>query len=238
MSRRIQGVFLFILIAKATFINLQVLELFMKAVLYVRVSTKEQAKKHSIEAQIKELREYCEKNNLEIFKIYTDNKGGDLFEEREGLMQLLDDKDNYDVLLFTEYDRLSRDPDIKGFVKFELKKAGIKIISINEKEQKSEYDELMEGVINLFARFETKRRLRRLKRGFQIAIDKGVRCHRPPLSEKNPSLHTEVTGLKKAGLSYGSIAKITGLSKAGVYYIINQEGEKSKIIIDKPSFVR
>ena len=110
----------------------------MKAAFYVRVSTKEQAKKHSIEAQIKELREYCEKHNLEIFKIYTDSKGGDLFEEREGLMQLLDDKDKYNVLLFTEYDRLSRDPDIKGFVKFELKKAGIKIISINEKEQKSE----------------------------------------------------------------------------------------------------
>lgn len=43
----------------------------LKAALYARVSSEEQAKReNSIPAQLRALREYCRKNNIEIFKEY------------------------------------------------------------------------------------------------------------------------------------------------------------------------
>ena len=45
----------------------------LKAALYARVSSEEQAKReNSIPAQLRALREYCRKNNIEIFKEYKD----------------------------------------------------------------------------------------------------------------------------------------------------------------------
>lgn len=45
----------------------------LKAALYARVSSEEQAKReNSIPAQLRALREYCQKNNIEIFKEYKD----------------------------------------------------------------------------------------------------------------------------------------------------------------------
>ena len=45
----------------------------MKAALYARVSTDEQAQReNSIPAQLRALREYCKREHIEIYKEYTD----------------------------------------------------------------------------------------------------------------------------------------------------------------------
>ena len=40
----------------------------MKAVIFTRVSTRDQEDGHSLNAQLKRLREYCNKHNLDIIK--------------------------------------------------------------------------------------------------------------------------------------------------------------------------
>lgn len=141
-----------------------------RAALYVRVSTTEQEKGFSLQAQEDKLRKYTAQHHLEVVKVYKDNTSG-MDTERESINQLLDDLENnsFDTVLITERDRISRNPSFAGYIKFGIKRAGKELIAINEPQTKTEYDELIEGVVELFASFETRRRLRRIVRGKEKA---------------------------------------------------------------------
>ena len=76
----------------------------MKAAIYIRVSTEEQSQNGtSLTTQKKDCIEYAEKNNFEIFKVYSDEglSGAD-FKNRPGLNQLLVDAGNqkFDTAIF------------------------------------------------------------------------------------------------------------------------------------------
>ena len=83
-----------------------------KTVAYVRVATQEQANSsYSLEAQKKTLREYAEKNNLEIVREFSDTGSG-LKSSRKGfneMLKFLEDSDDCKTILVTKADRLSRD---------------------------------------------------------------------------------------------------------------------------------
>ncbi len=85
----------------------------LKAVIYVRVSSDEQAKKEfSIpKIQIPECMSFIEKNNWLFSKTYVDEgKDCNSFKKRTALQQMLvDDIDNYDVVVIYSFDRLSGD---------------------------------------------------------------------------------------------------------------------------------
>ena len=85
----------------------------LRAGLYERVSTDEQAKYgYSIKTQIDALEEYCEKNKIKIVDHYTDDgvSGGKAAFRRPEMSRLLDDiKENkIDMVLFTRLDRWFR----------------------------------------------------------------------------------------------------------------------------------
>ena len=61
----------------------------MKAAIYARVSTDEQAKKYSIPAQLELLRNFAKANNYEIFKEYIDKGESGTLSERPQLQELL-----------------------------------------------------------------------------------------------------------------------------------------------------
>ena len=62
----------------------------LKAALYARVSSEEQAKReNSIPAQLRALREYCRKNNIEIFKEYKDEGITGQISKRPAFQQML-----------------------------------------------------------------------------------------------------------------------------------------------------
>ena len=84
-----------------------------RAGLYPRVSTEEQAKHgYSIQTQIDDLTEYCDKNNIKIVDIYSDEgvSGGKSAFKRPAMTRLLDDVQagKIDVILFTKLDRWFR----------------------------------------------------------------------------------------------------------------------------------
>lgn len=85
----------------------------LRAGLYERVSTEEQAKfGYSVRAQVEALNEYCEKNKLKVVDHYTDEgvSGGKPIEKRPELMRLIEDvkAGKVDIILFTKLDRWSR----------------------------------------------------------------------------------------------------------------------------------
>jgi site-specific DNA recombinase len=198
-----------------------------KCALYIRVSTTEQEKGFSLQAQEDELRKYVQDHGFEVVKVYKDNTSG-TDPERESINRLLDDLENgtYDIVLATERDRLSRDPGFMGYIKFSIKRANKQLIIINEPPSKTEYDELIEGVIELFASFETKRRMRRILRGKKKAKEEMRVMYRAPFGYDNtkpyPTLNNDAKIVKqifqdriKHGMGYTQLMKKYNLSSRG-----------------------
>lgn len=85
----------------------------MKAFLYLRVSSEEQAKHgYSLDAQEKALKQFCKKNNHIILGIYRDEgiSGRKPYTKRPAMVQLLSDLEKVkpDIILFTKLDRWFR----------------------------------------------------------------------------------------------------------------------------------
>lgn len=76
----------------------------MKVFGYHRTSTAEQ----HLDRGIKEITEYCEKNNLPLRRIYTDQQSGKNFNRERYIVMKEDVLDKGDILIITELDRLGR----------------------------------------------------------------------------------------------------------------------------------
>ena len=214
----------------------------MKAGLYKRISTGEQSK-YSLEAQEEQLKKYCRDNNIDVFRVYQDTKGRFTFEERSGLMQLLDDieKGRINILLVTELDRLAGDEGILGYIKYTIKKNNVSLVSINEQDKvKNEYQELIESILTAVAKFENKRKKLRCRRGIAKAKQEGKTLNRCPFGYKfinkgkrNSSLDIDEQNSKKVieifdryvnkNQSMYTIAKDLGLCKSNVRYILRNK---------------
>ena len=109
----------------------------LRAGLYERVSTDEQALRgYSIETQIDNLVEYCEKNKIKIVDHYTDEgiSGAKPPLQRPALQRLLDDVEagKIDIIIFTKLDRWFR--SVKEYFKVQeiLEKHGVQWKTIHE----------------------------------------------------------------------------------------------------------
>ena len=82
----------------------------MKCALYARISVEDKNKpQYSIDAQIARLKKFANENNYTIYDIYVDNGiSAATIKKRKALLKLIDDSDNFDILLFTQLDRFSR----------------------------------------------------------------------------------------------------------------------------------
>ncbi len=82
-----------------------------KAILYFRVSTDEQADGYSLRHQEERLRNYCEMHNIYVVATYTEDFSAKTFDRPEFQKFLAFTKKNrgiVDLLLFTKWDRFSR----------------------------------------------------------------------------------------------------------------------------------
>lgn len=234
----------------------------MKAGLYIRISTGEQSK-FSLEAQEEQLRNYCKDKDIEVHRVYQDQKGRFTFEERNSLMRLLDDVENgkINLVLVTELDRLAGDTGIVGYIKYTLKKHNVGLISISEQDKvKNEYQELIDNILTAVAKFENKRKKLRCRRGIAKAREIGKNMNRSPFGymyinkgkKDSKVIVDEVKSLIVKDIferfvnqeqSMYRISKDLDVSKSNVRYILKNEyyydGElngKHKPIIDFKTF--
>lgn len=84
----------------------------MKAAIYARVSTEDQAEAQTIENQLEFARRYCELHEIPIFDFYRDDgiSGTTALQQRPGGARLLNDASigKFDLVLFYRLDRLAR----------------------------------------------------------------------------------------------------------------------------------
>lgn len=156
-----------------------------KVCLYARVSGEQQKKDETIESQIAELREICQKNKVKIVKEYIDDGWSGETLARPSLDQLRDDasKGIWETVYIQKADRLGRDHIDQGIVLRDLKKQGIEIIFGNR--LLTEENKLLSDVESLLAEHEKRQFMERSRRGKLYKAKSGKHIHcRPPFGYK------------------------------------------------------
>lgn len=188
----------------------------MKTAIYGRVSTQKQEEEETIVSQIKQLKEYAEKNNIIIMnedKYIDDGYSGELL-NRPGLDKLRDDASRkiFDAVLITCPDRLARKYVHQAIVLEELEQQSIKVVFLNRPIANTMEDKLLLGMQGLFAEYEKEKIKERTRRGKQHKAKEGI----------------VVGGIAPYGYEY-----IKKTDKRNGYYIIKEkEAEVVKLIFN------
>lgn len=138
----------------------------MRGAIYCRVSTEEQ----DADKQEYICKEYCQRNNIEIYKIYKDVISGK-YQSRPAFNEMLDDMRHYkfDAIIVTKLDRIGRSLSHLISLFEEFNKKGIHFIAVTQNiDTTSATGKLQLHILGAFAEFErnliserTKEALRR-----------------------------------------------------------------------------
>ena len=100
---------------------------------YARVSTEEQKKfGYSIDAQVDKIKSYCDLKEYQLVDIYIDEGFSASNMKRPRLIDLLNNLDKIDAIVFTKLDRLSRNVYEANKMLDILSRKGVSMISIDE----------------------------------------------------------------------------------------------------------
>lgn len=153
-----------------------------RAFTYARVSTGEQAKGFSLEAQRDEIELFCKKHEIEIVGQYSDTLSGSKLTERQGLMTMLDQITEFkpDYIIATESDRISRNTFQLGWIDTHLSMQSVKLIFVNENKAEGPFGKAFQKIRAVFSEFETDLRQWRIDRGREKAKKNLRFMNRPP----------------------------------------------------------
>jgi DNA invertase Pin-like site-specific DNA recombinase len=148
----------------------------MRAVAYVRVSSREQDETVQREAIMR----YAEKSSISIVKWYVDKgqSGAKRFSERPAASQLLREIDELkpDIVLAWSLDRLGRSMLDTLNTVVELEKRGYKIVTVKEEFLQTMDDNFRKLIVSImawFAEFERKRIRERQEEAWRQGKQKG-----------------------------------------------------------------
>jgi len=105
----------------------------LKAVIYARNSTEGQ-REESIEGQLRECTQYCDKNGITIVRHYIDRAFSAKTDNRPEFLQMIKDsaKGLFDMVIVWKLDRFSRNRYDSAHYKALLRKNGVKVVSATE----------------------------------------------------------------------------------------------------------
>src|SRR5215210_6777729 len=137
------------------------------AVLYARVSTKEQARSgYSLAQQMEALRAYAAHEGYEVLAEVTDPGQSGASLERPGMDQVRDlvAAGGISVVLAQDRDRFAREPAYLYFLRREFEERGTKIRALNDRGDESPEGELTDGILDQLAKFERAKIAERTRR--------------------------------------------------------------------------
>lgn len=140
----------------------------MKAAIYARYSSENQDIS-SIDAQIRAIKDYAQRNGFEIVKIYTDEARSATTDDRPQFLQLIKDSEDgwFDIVIVHKLDRFSRDRYDSAFYKRQLKRHGVKLISVLENLDDSPESIILESVLEGMAEYYSKNLAREVMKGMK-----------------------------------------------------------------------
>ena len=145
-----------------------------KVIVYVRRSTKK-GQKHSLEAQLAQIQEFCQRNGLKIVKVFQETHTGKTTERPELEKALQYSKKLGIPIIVEEVSRIGREATSV----MELIDTG-RFITIEEGLNPDRYELYQEAI---FAQKEREKISKRTKRGLQTAKLKGISLGNPKIRD-------------------------------------------------------
>lgn len=222
----------------------------MKAIIYTRVSTREQAEDGmSLGTQERACREFADKKDLEVVKVFVEQGESAKTANRTQLNLLLkycaEHRKEVDTLIVFKINRLARDTRDYLAIKSTITGFGISIYYVTEQYEDNPVGRLMETVVASIAQFDNEQRAEVCKNGMVDGIRDGRWMWKAPIGYEN----TRVKGKKNIAprvqepLQQELLRKYwelidTGIRPTEAQRIVTKEGLRgnSNKIISKSAF--
>ena len=161
-----------------------------EAVVYTRVSTKEQADNNaSLDTQMKYCKKYAEEKGLDIVEYFGGTYESAKDDERKEFQKMLSyvkRKKTIGYVLVYSYDRFSRSGPGGAFISYELKQRGIKLVSVTQSvDHDDPSGDFMEGIYHLFSQFDNQLRKDKSMTGMIEKLKQGYWPFLPPTGYTN-----------------------------------------------------
>ena len=161
----------------------------MVAVIYCRVSTKDQTQNLSLPTQRKSCIEYCEKLGYSVERIFTEEGESAKTADRPEFLKLLSycrqRKGTIHSLVVYSLSRFARNSHDFHAVKGLLAGLGITLRSVTEPTDSTSTGMLMESILAAFAQFDNDVRAERTVAGMKAAHERGRWTFQAPLGYQN-----------------------------------------------------
>ncbi len=165
----------------------------MNCILYARVSTDKQAQKElSIPAQLAAMRQFAKGNGWSVLEEYVDRGESARTMKRPELQKLIRfcaEKKSVDMVVVHKLDRMARNLPDYLTIKAELKKKGIRLVSMTENFEDSVTGRLLENIIASISEWYSGNLGEEIKKVALAKLQRGEWPHRPPFGYK--SIRTE-----------------------------------------------
>jgi site-specific DNA recombinase len=161
----------------------------VKAVIYLRVSTKEQAEEgYSIPAQAEACRRFIADHGWELADEYVDRgesaRTADRPQLQAMLTRLAEDR-SIDCLVVHKLDRLARNLEDHAAGRAALRKAGVQLHSVTESLEDSASGKLVEGILASIAEFYSANLGQEIRKGMDQKAAQGGWPVRAPFGYRN-----------------------------------------------------
>jgi site-specific DNA recombinase len=161
----------------------------VKAVIYLRVSTKEQAEEgYSIPAQAEACRRFIADKGWDLADEYVDRGESARTADRPQLQAMLSrlaDDPTIDCLVVHKLDRLARNLEDHAAVRAALRKAGVQLHSVTETLEDSASGKLVEGILASIAEFYSANLGQEIRKGMDQKAAQGGWPVRAPFGYRN-----------------------------------------------------
>ncbi len=169
-----------------------------KVILYTRVSTDEQADKgYSLKHQIDTLKKYCELKGYEVVKHFQDDYSAKTFNRPEWINLekfCRANKKNVDTILFTKWDRFSRNIEASLTTIRKFKEFGITLNSIEQPLDLSNSDnKLILSFYLTIPEVENDKISSRTREGSRRALKEGCFIYRAPFGYEATRINNNAT---------------------------------------------
>ena len=193
----------------------------MRAVLYVRVSSKEQTKNLSLPVQEAACRDFCERQGWEVAELFVEEGESAKTADRTALKELLSycrsNRGRIHAMVVYSVDRFARDLHDHAVIRHLLATLGISLRSVTQPIDDTPSGKLMEGVLASFAEYDNLQKREKVIAGMKAAAARGQWAWQAPIGYLQVSAGRGKTLLpdpERAGL----VIKAFELFATGLYH--------------------
>ena len=138
----------------------------MKAVIYARYSSDHQ-REESIEGQLRECKEYADRNDIVVIKTYIDRALSAKTDNRPEFQKMIKDstKELFDIVLVWKLDRFARNRYDSAHYKAMLRKNGVKVVSAKEAISEGPEGIILESMLEGYAEYYSAELAQKVTRG-------------------------------------------------------------------------